>query len=80
MALIKEFQPVSSDTQRMHGQVTCGYRTFTANGQRILQLDTYGSTERMILDKISQSIQLDADAARELLKIIEASFPDLAHR
>ncbi|MFQ6145049.1 hypothetical protein ACLMNJ_18540 [Streptomyces seoulensis] len=77
MALIKEFQTVTSDTQRLHGPVTCGYRTFTVDGQRVLQLDTYGSTERQILNKISQSVQLDVDSARELLKIIEESFPDL---
>jgi hypothetical protein len=78
MALIKEFQSVSSDAQKLHGPVTCGYRTFTVNGRRVLQLDTYGSPDRKILDKISQSIQLDGDSARELLKIIEESFPDLA--
>ncbi|MEU7380096.1 hypothetical protein AB0A91_08810 [Streptomyces sp. NPDC042207] len=77
MALIKEFQSVSSDSQRLHGPVTCGHRAFNVDGQRILQLDTYGSTERKILDKISQSIQLDATSARELLKIIEDAFPDL---
>ncbi|WP_440579987.1 hypothetical protein [Streptomyces sp. PT19] len=52
-------------------------RTFTVEGRRILQLDTYGSTERLIPDKISQSIQLDAESARELLKLITDSFPDL---
>lgn len=77
MALIKKFDPVPSDTQRVHGPVTCGFRTFTVDGRRVLQLDTYGSPERQILDKVSQSIQLDADSARELLKIIEKSFPDL---
>ncbi|GGZ43805.1 hypothetical protein ACFC5H_29050 [Streptomyces rochei] len=77
MALIEKFQSVSSDTQRVHGPVTCGYRTFTVEGRRILQLDTYGSTERLIPDKISQSIQLDAESARELLKLITDSFPDL---
>ncbi|GGR70351.1 hypothetical protein GCM10010220_22990 [Streptomyces parvulus] len=77
MALIKEFQSVSSESQRLHGPVTCGHRTFTTDGRRILQLDTYGSAERVIPDKISQSIQLDADSARELLKIITESFPDI---
>ncbi|MDN5381033.1 hypothetical protein QEP66_02720 [Streptomyces sp. LB8] len=77
MALIKEFRQVPSDAQRLHGPVTCGYRAFTVDGQRVLQLDTYGSPERKILGKISQSIQLDAEAARELLKIIEESFPNL---
>jgi hypothetical protein len=77
MALIKEFRSVTSDVQRVHGPVTCGHRIFTVDGQRILQLDTYGSTERQIPDKISQSLQLDADSARELLAIIKNAFPDL---
>ncbi|MEU1268938.1 hypothetical protein [Streptomyces sp. NPDC005799] len=79
MALIEEFQSVSSDSQKLHGPVTCGYRTFTVDGRRVLQLDTYGSPDRQIHGKISQSIQLDRDSARDLLKIIEDSFPDLAH-
>ncbi|MFG3150551.1 hypothetical protein ACGF7W_00700 [Streptomyces sp. NPDC048219] len=79
MALIDKFQAVPSDTQRLHGPVTCGYRTFTADGQRILQLDTYGSPDRQILDKVSQSIQLDADSARDLLKILQEAFPGLTH-
>ncbi|MFK4149464.1 hypothetical protein [Streptomyces sp. NPDC004065] len=78
MALINDFQPVSSDAQRLHGPVTCGYRTFTVDGQRVLQLDTYGSDERKIQGKISQSIQLDIDGARNLLKILEDAFPTLA--
>ncbi|MGW2728500.1 hypothetical protein [Streptomyces sp. NPDC001494] len=79
MALIQDFDSVPSDAQRVHGPVTCGYRAFTVDGRRILQLDTYGSTERKILDKVSQTIQLDADSARKLLKIIEESFPGLSH-
>jgi hypothetical protein len=78
MALIREYRAVSSDSQKLHGPVVCGHRTFTVDGQRILQLDTYGSTERVIPDKISQSIQLDAESARELLQLITDAFPDLA--
>jgi hypothetical protein len=77
MALIDEFHAVTSDTQKLHGSVTCGYRAFTTDGKRILQLDTYGSTERKILNKISQSIQLDESSARELLAIIEEAFPGI---
>ncbi len=78
MALIKEFQQAPSDAQKVHGPVTCGYRAFTIEGRRILQLDTYGSTERAIPNKISQSVQLDAEAARALLDIISEAFPDIS--
>ncbi|WP_225627897.1 hypothetical protein [Streptomyces werraensis] len=77
MALINEFEPANSDVQRIHGPVTCGYRAFTVDGRRILQLDTYGSAERAILNKISQSVQLDAEGARTLLGIITETFPDI---
>jgi hypothetical protein len=77
MALIKEFQQAPSDTQRIHGPVTCGYRTFTIEGRRVLQLDTYGSADREIPNKISQSVQLDAEGARALIDIIAEAFPGI---
>ncbi|MFF9483375.1 hypothetical protein [Streptomyces sp. NPDC014676] len=77
MALITEFQQVPSDSQRIHGPVTCGYRAFTVEGHRILQLDTYGSTDRAIPNKISQSVQLDAEGARTLIDIITEAFPGI---
>ncbi|MFH8450389.1 hypothetical protein ACH4CD_14195 [Streptomyces fungicidicus] len=79
MALINEFQQAPSDAQRVHGTVTCGYRAFTIEGRRILQLDTYGSTDRAIPNKISQSVQLDAEGARALLGIIAEAFPEISH-
>lgn len=77
MALIAKFESTSSDTQSIHGQVACGYRAFTADGRRILQLDTYGSAQRKITGKVSQSIQLEAEEAHQLIEIIRDSFPGL---
>ncbi|WP_406436311.1 hypothetical protein OHB00_20255 [Streptomyces sp. NBC_00631] len=78
MALIEKFESVTSDIQKMHGPVTCGVRSFAVDGQRILQLDTYGSADRQIHGKISQSVQLNITGARELIKIIEQVFPELS--
>lgn len=77
MALINEFQEVEGATQRRHGPVTCGYRTFVVEGEVLLQLDTYGSAERQIPDKISQSIQLNVEGARELMSLLVEVFPEL---
>jgi hypothetical protein len=41
-----------------------------------LQLDTYGSPERQIPGKTSQSIQLNAESAAELKRLIEKVFPE----
>jgi hypothetical protein len=74
MALIERFEQRDAGSERRHGEVTCGYRWFDVRGKRILQLDTYGSDERQIPGKISQSIQLDKEGARELLAIVNRAF------
>jgi hypothetical protein len=77
VALIREFQQVGSDKNGVHKPVTCGWRTFDADGQTILQLDTYGSDQRQIPNKVSQSIQLDRMAAEVLLRLIRDTFGEL---
>lgn len=77
MALIENFQEVRIDRQTVHEPVRCGWRVFTVNGETILQLDTYGSADRKVLGKVSQSIQLNRQAARDLLGILERAFPRL---
>lgn len=58
MALIESFEHRPIDGTKIHGAVTCGYRWFDVNGRRILQLDTYGSNERAVPGKVSQSMGL----------------------
>ena len=77
MALISEFEESSSEIQRKHSSVQCGWRYFDVHGERFLQLDTYGSEDRKLKGKQSQSIQLDRDAAAELLRILQTAFPGL---
>lgn len=77
MALIENFQEVNTDRQALHGPVQCGWRVFTVKGETVLQLDTYGSADRKLLGKVSQSIQLNRQAAGELLGILERAFPRL---
>jgi hypothetical protein len=77
MALIATFEHITVDREVVHGPVECGWRTFTVGGRRILQLDTYGSSERKFQGKVSQSIQLDLDGATELMRILQESFPGL---
>lgn len=47
------------------------------SGTRLLHLSTFGSAERESKPKSSQSIQLDRRAARELIGVIERTFPGL---
>ena len=61
----------------MRGPVTCGHRAVDVSGIRVLQLETYGSENRVSGEKVSQSIQLDEAATRQLKEIIERAFPQL---
>ena len=75
MALLRDFNAVTKESQGPHAVVECGYSTFSAGGETYLQLDTYGSPERSIPGKISQSIQLDRDSAAKLKQILARTFP-----
>ena len=78
MALITEFTELQKERNRVHGPVECGWTVLERNGTRYLQLDTYGSRDRQIPGKTSQSIQLDAASAAELKRLIARVFPEIA--
>lgn len=77
MALIEKFEERPLTPARLHGGVICGYKATEVEGLRILQLETYGSPDRQYPGKVSQSLQLDREAARQLKRILELSFPGL---
>lgn len=77
MALIVEFHQIASDRNSIHKPVGCGWRVFNVDRRTILQLDTYGSDERQIPNKVSQSIQLDPAGAVTLMKLLRDTFGDL---
>lgn len=59
--------------------VSAGWCTFVDSaGERLVQVDTYGSAGRAIPGKTSQSIQLDRASAEALLRIINEVFPGLS--
>lgn len=77
MALIDQFEERPLTPTRVHDGVTCGFRAVDIGGRRVLQLETYGSSQRAMPDKVSQVIQLDESGARALKRILERSFPGL---
>ena len=76
MALINDFTQLHKERNHVHGVVECGYTIFEQGGTRYLQLDTYGSEERQIPGKTSQSIQLNAHSAAKLRVLIDKTFPE----
>ena len=71
MALIKTLKPETLSQVTDHFEVECTYSILTdSQGNRCLQLDTYGSRERQIVGKKSQSLRLAPEAIRQLKAII----------
>jgi hypothetical protein len=78
MARIIGFSRIPSPSNRVHRtQVECGYATIDSDGARYIQLETYGSGDRQIPGKVSQTLQLDSDAAAQLTKLLSKTFPEL---
>jgi hypothetical protein len=71
MALIEQIKHVALQSQAAHKNVECTFDVVTnAKGTKFLQLDTYGSKERKIPGKKSQSLRFSPAAVAELKVII----------
>lgn len=60
MAKIKK---IEKQRNTIHSKVACTYTIFVDNGTKYFQIDTYGNSNRDMPEKISQSIQIDREAA-----------------
>jgi hypothetical protein len=50
-------------------------KVFQTDGQTtVLQLDTYGSADRKLLNKQSQTLQFGRDAAKQLYEILRTTY------
>lgn len=75
MAFVKSIVRDDRELRSLHPtQVTCKYLVAECDGARILQLNTYGSSEREIPDKLSQTLQFDEQSARQLWALLSSEF------
>lgn len=77
MAFITRFFRVPVVSGRRHTECECGWSITERDNARVLQLDTYGSSDRKLASKVSQSLQLDEAGASELLELVLDTFPTL---
>ena len=72
MAVVNKITHQALERDSKHSEVECTYDIVTdKDGRRYLQLDTYGSKERQIKGKKSQSIRLSQAAIEELKSILK---------
>lgn len=78
MAFVRDFERLSHPPSRgKHPtSVTCRWGSVGANGHLMLQLNTYGSSDRQEPEKLSQTLQFDRDGAMQLKALIDLTFPD----
>ena len=58
----------------VHDEVYSTYSVFEINGERYVQLDTYGRIGRENPEKLSQTIQLNRDTAKFLVDLLSREF------
>lgn len=75
MALITSFREKLPERESKHTEVEATWYVGGSGNAKFLQIDTYGSSERMIAGKISQSIRLDASSAAKLRALLDRAFP-----
>jgi hypothetical protein len=78
MALIQSMERLAPERPKVHAPTRCTFFTFIGDDrQRYLQLDTYGSSTRKFVDKVSQQMQFNRESAAELIAALRECFPDL---
>lgn len=67
---------MSSSLTPHRTEVDCGFQVLDDHdGGHLLQLSTFGSDERKSSPKVSQTLQIDATRAEELIGILRQTFP-----
>lgn len=71
MALVTRLKPYELERDSKHNEVECTYAVVENEEGRFLQIDTYGSANRQLKGKKSQSIRFSKEAVRQLKNIID---------
>ena len=71
---MESIERIEKSRNTLHEKVSSTYTVFEKDGQKYFQLDTYGRDDRENPEKISQSIQLDEETARYLVRLLIQEF------
>jgi len=71
MAIVKKLERIILERDSNHSEVDCTYSVIQGpEGQKLLQIDTYGSAVRQFPGKKSQSIRFSSEAIAQLREIL----------
>jgi hypothetical protein len=74
MAVVRDFEPKPLDLARRQSEVEATIGLIEVDGEKFIQIDTYGSRDRVIPGKISQSLRLSKSAFEQLVDLGEKFF------
>ncbi|WP_273733047.1 hypothetical protein [Mycolicibacterium septicum] len=78
MARVRSLTLGTQSIRPHDSKVDCFYNVLhDSDGGRLLHLSTFGSDQRQSTPKSSQSIQIDEQIARDLMTLLEETFPEL---
>ena len=69
MATVRDLQVADGVGARPHTDVAAKLRLIELNGEKFVQIDTYGSDERQEIGKQSQSVRLSKNAFDQLVEL-----------
>ena len=74
MAVVREFTEKELDRSSTHSEVEATISLVEVDGEKFVQIDTYGSKNRAMPGKVSQSLRLSKSAYEQLLQLAEKHF------
>lgn len=75
MALVENLKKGFKDRESIHKSTDSSYYiVYNKKGEKFLQIDTYGSEDREIPGKVSQSIQFSPEAINQLKELLISEF------
>ena len=74
MATVRKLEHRDLERVARHTEVEGSYSIIDLDGEKFLQIDTYGSKQRQDKGKMSQSLRLSQESIKQLLEIIKANF------
>ena len=74
MAIVRNFETKELDRSSKHSEVDATISLVEVDGEKFVQIDTYGSKERAMPGKVSQSLRLSQSAFEQLQTLGEKHF------
>lgn len=74
MALVTDLEPKELAFASRQKRVDATYSAYEPDGERYFQIDTYGSADRELVGKRSQSLRFNRNAANVLVTLLKQEF------